>query len=51
MLIGVNSVEYLADVMPRLSRRLRLVDVPALMPARWQAARDAAAAASAGALD
>lgn len=46
-LIGVNPVEYLADVLPRLSRRLRLADVPALMPAQWKAARDATAAASA----
>ncbi len=39
---GVKPVEYLAD-----SRRLRLADVPALMPAKWKAARYAAASAGA----
>lgn len=38
-LAGVNPVEYLADVLPRLSRRLRLKDVPALMPADWKRSR------------
>jgi transposase len=41
-LAGVNPVEYLADVLPHLARRVRLVDVPALLPARWKAARDGA---------
>ncbi len=44
-LLEINPVEYLADVLPRLSRRLRLADVPGLMPAQWKAAREAAAAA------
>jgi len=43
-LADVNPVEYLADVLPRLAQRVRLRDVPALLPARWKAARDAAAA-------
>jgi transposase len=43
-LAEVNPVEYLADVLPRLARRIRLCDVPDLLPARWKAARDAAAA-------
>lgn len=43
-LAEVNPVEYLADVLPRLARRVRLCDVPALLPARWKAARIAAAA-------
>jgi len=34
-LAEVNPVEYLADVLPRLSRRIRLRDMYALMPARW----------------
>jgi hypothetical protein len=34
-LASVNSVEYLADVLPRLARRIRLRDMYALMPARW----------------
>jgi len=46
-LLDINPVEYLADVLPRLSRRLRLADVPGLMPAQWKAARAAAAVPSA----
>jgi len=38
-LADVNPVEYLADVLPKLSRRLRLADVPALMPAAWKRTR------------
>lgn len=33
-LCGVNPVEYLADVLPRLARRVRLCDVPAMLPTR-----------------
>jgi transposase len=40
-LVGVNPVAYLTDVLPRLGRRLRLRDLPALMPAQWQAERAA----------
>ena len=35
----INPVEYLADVLPRLSRRIRLADIPALMPVAWARAR------------
>jgi transposase len=35
-LADVNPVEYLADVLPRLARRIRLRDLPALLPARWK---------------
>jgi hypothetical protein len=38
-LAQVNPVEYLADVLPRLAKRIRLVDIPALLPARWKAER------------
>ena len=38
----VNPVEYLADVLPRLSGRVRLRDLPALLPAPWKASRSAA---------
>lgn len=38
-LARVNPVEYLTDVLPRLARTIRLADVPALLPARWKAAR------------
>ena len=41
-LAGVDPIEYLADVLPRLTRRIRLIDLPALLPARWAAARAAA---------
>jgi hypothetical protein len=41
-LADVNPVEYLADVPPRLARRVRLRDMPALMPARWIATRKSA---------
>lgn len=44
-LAGVDPIAYLADVLPRLTRRVRLVDLPALLPARWAAARAAANAA------
>jgi transposase len=44
-LADVNPVQYLADVMPRLSRRIRILDLPALLPAQWKAARAATAPA------
>jgi transposase len=43
-LSSVNPVDYLADVLPRLARRVRLRDLSALMPARWAAVRAAAVA-------
>lgn len=42
-LAGVNPVEYLTDILPRLARGVRLRDVPAMLPAAWKAARQAAA--------
>jgi transposase len=44
-LAGVNPVEYLTDVLPRLARKIRLMDLPALMPAQWRATRAAPAPA------
>lgn len=42
-LADVDPVEYLADVLPRLAtRRVRLCDIPALLPAAWKASRKAA---------
>jgi transposase len=41
-LAGVEPAAYLADVLPRLARRIRLADMAALMPAEWQATRAAA---------
>jgi transposase len=46
-LAGVDPREYLADVLPRLTGRIRLIDLPALLPARWAAQRAAAADATA----
>ena len=46
-LAGVDPCEYLADVLPQLTGRIRLVDLPALMPPRWAARRAAAAAVAA----
>lgn len=40
-LAGVNPIEYLTDVLPLLTRRVRLRDVPSMLPAAWKAARDA----------
>ena len=34
-LAGVEPVEYLTDVLGVLSGKIRLVDVPTLMPAQW----------------
>jgi transposase len=42
-LAGVEPLEYLADVLPKLTRRIRLVDLPSLLPSRWAAARAIAA--------
>lgn len=39
-LADVNPVEYLTDVLPRLSRRVRLRDLPNMLPARWKAQRE-----------
>jgi hypothetical protein len=46
-LAGVDPREYLADVLPRLTGRIRLVDLPSLLPSRWAAQRAAATAAAA----
>jgi hypothetical protein len=36
-LAGVDPREYLADVLPQLTGRIRLMDLPALLPSRWGA--------------
>jgi hypothetical protein len=43
----VNPIAYLTAVFPILARRVRLIDLPDLLPARWKARRDAATAATA----
>jgi transposase len=46
-LAGVNPVEYLADLLPRLARGgLRILDMPAMLPAAWKAARQPTAPAA-----
>ena len=40
-LADVNPVEYLADILPRFARGLRLRDVPAMLPGASKAARQA----------
>ncbi|MEM9487782.1 MAG: hypothetical protein AAGC55_01495, partial [Myxococcota bacterium] len=42
----INPYEYLADVLPRLARGIRLRDARLLIPARWKAARASAGIAS-----
>jgi transposase len=44
-LAEVNPVDYLADVLPRLARRVRIADLPALLPGRWKSSPAASAAA------
>jgi transposase len=39
---GINPIEYLSDVVPKLGRRIRLIDLPELLPACWKARRAAA---------
>lgn len=41
---GVNPIEYLTAVFPILAGRVRLIDLPDLLPHRWKTRRDAAAA-------
>ncbi len=40
-LAGADPIEYLTDVLPKLTRRVRLLDLPALLPSPWAAARAA----------
>ena len=44
-LVGVDPLEHLVDVLPILTRDIRLADMPALFPVRWKARRDAATSA------
>jgi hypothetical protein len=43
-LAGVDPIEYLSDVLPRLTGKIRILDLPALLPSRWKQRRDAVAA-------
>jgi transposase len=40
-LVDVNPVEYLTDILPKLSGRIRIRDLCDLLPARWKAKREA----------
>lgn len=42
-LAGVDPIAYLTYVLPKLTRRIRVMDLPALLPARWAAAAAATA--------
>lgn len=41
-LVDADPLEYLADVLPVLTRPIRLLDLPKLLPAAWKARRAAA---------
>lgn len=43
-LAGVDPLEYLRDVLPMMTRKVRLLDLPELLPHRWKQRRDAVAA-------
>ena len=43
--LGIDPLEYLADVLPILTRDIRLADMPALLPVHWNARRAAAKSA------
>lgn len=45
-LAGVDPLEYLRDVLPRMTRKVRLLDLPSLLPSHWAAARTAAQTAA-----
>jgi transposase len=43
-LVGIDPLEYLRDVLPPMTRKVRLVDLSDLLPHRWKQRRDAVAA-------
>jgi transposase len=43
-LVGIDPLEYLRDVLPKMTRKVRLVDLSDLLPHRWKQRRDAVAA-------
>jgi hypothetical protein len=38
-LLGINPIDYVADVLPRLARGIMKSELAALMPAAWLAER------------
>lgn len=49
-LAGIDPLEYLRDVLPRMIRKVRVIDLTVLLPHRWKQRRDAAVAAFCAAL-
>lgn len=45
-LASIDPLEYLRDVLPRLTRKIRVIDLPELLPYRWKQRRDEAAVAA-----
>jgi hypothetical protein len=45
-LAGVDPLEYLRDILPRMTRRIPLVELSELLPSHWAAARAAAQTAA-----
>ncbi|NJO32613.1 MAG: IS66 family transposase [Rhodospirillales bacterium] len=43
-LTGIDPLEYLRHVLPRMTHKVRLLDLPDLLPHRWKQRRDAVAA-------
>jgi transposase len=42
-LAGIDPLEYFRDVLPRMTRKVRLIDLSELLPHRWKQRRDAVA--------
>jgi len=39
----MDPLEYLRDVLPRMTRKVRVIDLSELLPHRWKQRRDAVA--------
>ena len=48
-LVNIDPVAYFADVLPRLSRRVRIADMPMLLPTQWERSRTATVSSISGA--
>lgn len=44
---GVNPIEYLNDILPLLAGRIRLIDLPSLLPSRWKTRSSTASSSAA----
>jgi hypothetical protein len=45
-LASVDPLEYLGDVLPRMTHKVRMLDLMSLLPSHWAAARAASQAAA-----